>query len=149
MGFIIDGDEPKSEWTVLLFYQIELMHRPVSKENMDRTVTLHQNISSTGHASPLHTITCSMLTTETLRRTYEIITKLIIKAAEIVCECRISRSDKNLAFPRGVTTFRNFQWQSLLLSRIFKGKVTNPETPGVFFKNMVLTIPRFFEKRYP
>ena len=50
MGFIIDGDEPKSEWTVLLFYQIELMHRPVSKENMDRTVTLHQNISSTGHA---------------------------------------------------------------------------------------------------
>ena len=122
MGFIIDGDEPKSEWTVLLFYQIELMHRPVSKENMDRTVTLQKYFVNRACDSPLHVITCSMLTTETLRRTYEIITKLIIKAAEIVCECRISRSDKNLAFPRGVTQ----------LSGIFSGKAFFcPEFPRV------------------
>ena len=31
MCFIMDGDEPKSEETVLVFYQIELMQRPVSK----------------------------------------------------------------------------------------------------------------------
>ena len=46
MGFIIDGDEPKSEQTVLVFYQIELMHRPVNKENTARVVSSRQNISS-------------------------------------------------------------------------------------------------------
>ena len=54
--------------------------------------------------SVLYGITCSMLTIETLRRTYKIFMKLTIKTAETVCEYRISTSDtKNVAFPRGVT----------------------------------------------
>ena len=46
MSFIIDGDEPKSEETVLVFYQIELMQRPVSKQNAACAITSRQNISS-------------------------------------------------------------------------------------------------------
>ena len=74
--------------------------------------------------SPLHVITCSMLTIETLRKTYEIFTKLTIKTAEIVCPCRISRSDKKCGISKGCST----------TSQNFKGKVTYLETPEAFFK---------------
>ena len=46
MSFIIDGDEPKSEETIFGFCQIELMQRPVSKQNAACAITSRQNISS-------------------------------------------------------------------------------------------------------